>query len=228
MGTKIIEFKKTERINLSDQIIQQIKEMIEQQIVTIGDKLPSERELSESFGVSRLPLREALKTLEFIGVLEVRQGEGYFIKGLGKAKILECLNEENGRDILNDLKEARLGLEVKAIELACERRTNKDLEIIVAALEYMKNEMESGGTGIDGSLDFHNAIMGASHNRILSAFSYFIRESDLMIEGRKRSLSIPERYIRAVEEHSQMCDAVRNRDKEQAIVLMKNHIETSY
>ncbi len=125
------DFVKVEKTSISDNIIEQIQTMIESGILNPGDKLPSERELSEKLGVSRVPIREALKILQFINVIEVQQGNNYTIKGMGRARLLDLFEEVSNKgydNILEDLKEIRITIETKAVKLACERRTEEDLK----------------------------------------------------------------------------------------------------
>ena len=229
MSEKFEEFKRVNKENLSDQIIQQIKEMIEKGVLKPEDKLPSERELALRLGVSRLPLREALKTLQFINVLEVRPAEGYVVKGLETIKLLEILDIacEPGQDTLNDLIEIRMTLELKAVEFACFRRTEKDLNRMASAIEDMERSIDSDSQKvIQASIDFHNAIMKASHNKLfVSILACF---SDIINEGRKKTLVIKNRYKKAIEEHKMIYDAVLKRDTETAMFHMKKHLETAY
>jgi GntR family transcriptional repressor for pyruvate dehydrogenase complex len=222
-------FKKLNKENLSDQIISQIKELIAQGIFKPGDMLPSERELATKLGVSRLPLREALKTLQFINVIEAKPGSGYMIKDLKVANLLDVLDEacEPGQDILNDLKEMRITIEVKAVELACCRKTARDLEKMREAIEEMEIAIEDEPEKvIEGSIKFHNAVLKASHNKLFVAIlAYF---SDVLNEGRKRSLMIKNRYKIAIEEHKRIYQAIEAGDVGTATNLMKIHLETSY
>ncbi len=229
MNENFKEFKKVNKESLSDQIIQQIKEMIEKGILKPDDRLPAERELAVKLGVSRIPLREALKTLQFINVLEIRPGEGYVVKGLETVKLLDILDVvcEPEQDVLDDLKEMRMTLELKAVELACLRRTEKDLGRMVSAIENMGKNMDTDHKEmIQASIDFHNAIMKASHNKLfVSILAWF---SDIINEGREKSGTIENRYKKAIEEHRAIYNAIKNRDCDTALSYMKTHLETIY
>lgn len=223
------EFKKVSKENLSDQIIWQIKEMIENKIFKPGDMLPSERELASKLGVSRLPLREALKTLQFINVIDSRPGSGYIVKDLKIANLLDIMEEaaESGQPILHDLKEMRITIEVKAAELACEKRTEKDLKRMAEAIEEMEQEFLSYDEKlVEASINFHNAVLKASHNKlfvvILDSFS------DVIHADRRRALTIKDRYRTAIDEHRNIYNAIKNRDSEAATRLMKFHLEKGY
>jgi len=230
MNEPFDEFKKVNKENLSDQIIRQIKEMIEKGVLKPEDRLPPERELALKLGVSRLPLREALKILQFINVLELRPGEGYVVKGLETANLLDILEDalEPGQNILNDLKEMRVTLEVKATELACLRRTDKDLKRMLEAIEEMEIAVNDNDDEriIKASLNYHNSIMKASHNKLFIAILACF--SDLINEGRKQSLIIKGRYRLSIDEHRAIYEAIKERDVKTATELMKVHLETSY
>lgn len=223
------EFKKVSKENLSDQIIFQIKELIAKGVFKPGDALPPEKELTQKLGVSRFPLREALKTLHFINVFEAKSGGGYVVKGLEVANLLDILDEacESQQNILNDLKETRVTIEVKAVELACAKKTEKDLQRMREAIAEMENEINRDTEKlIAGSIKFHNAILKASHNKIFVAImAYF---SDVVNEGRKKTLELRGRYKIAIEEHKQIYLAIEAGDVDTATQLMKNHLETSY
>ncbi|MCR4443383.1 MAG: FadR/GntR family transcriptional regulator [Peptococcaceae bacterium] len=222
------KFHKLTRENFSDQIISQIKGMIEAGELNPGDKLPSERELSLHLGVSRLPIREALKTLQFINVIETRQGEGYIVKGLDRAKLLDLIDEISELEgIMDDYKEVRLILEVKAAELASLRRTEKDLQRMAEALEEMEREIkEKQAEAIKGSIDFHNAVIRGSHNRLILSIYYFYNE--IVQEGRLRTKTVPGKYEKSLEVHRIIYQAIKDRDAVKAAGVMRKHIEETF
>ena len=218
-------FKKLNKQNYSDQIIAQIKDMIERGELKPGDKLPSERELAVKWGVSRLPIREALKTLQFIKVLEGKQGEGYIVRSLDNVRLLDLIEEtsEFGK-IMEDYKEVRLILEVKAVEVACVRRNERDLQKMALALEEMEKELQADPDGgVRGSLLFHDAVLKGSHNKLIQSIYYFYNE--IVYEGRLRAKEIPGGYKESLQAHKAIYEAIRDRDIIAATNLMKNHIE---
>lgn len=223
-------FEKIDRKNLPDQIIRQIRAMIEKGLLKPNDRLPSERELAEMLGVSRLPLREALKSLQSTNVLDVRPGEGYFVRGIETVRLLEFfegkLNHE--KDMLNDLKEARIIIELGAIDLACERRTEADIKRMRNSNEKMKKAVnEDSEDVIKYSMEFHNHIFEASRNGFL--ISIMACMNNALYEGRFKSLkTINKRYLLAYEEHNEMLEAIAVRDAERAKSLMRHHLQSSY
>lgn len=222
-------FKKIDRKNLPDQIIRQIQGMIENGLLKPNDRLPSERDLAQMLGVSRLPLREALKSLQSTNVLEVRQGEGYYVRGIETLRLLEFFeNRALGHSMLGDLKEARIILELAAIELACERRTEADIERMRESNEKMKNAVaESSEKVLQYSIEFHNNIFEAGGNGFL--ISIMACMASPLYEGRKKTMEMNrERYNLSVKEHNEMVDAIAAKDAEIAKILMRNHLQTSY
>jgi GntR family transcriptional repressor for pyruvate dehydrogenase complex len=220
------KFQKLNKQNYSDQIINQIKDMIERGELKPGDKLPPERELAVKWGVSRLPIREALKTLQFIKVLEGKQGEGYIIRSLDNVRLLDLIEEtsEFGK-IMEDYKEVRLILEVKAAELACVRRNERDLQKIALAIEEMEKELQHDPDdgGVRGSLLFHDAVLKASHNKLIQSIYYFYNE--IVYEGRLRAKKIPGGYMQSLQEHKAIYEAIRDKDIKTASEQMRRHID---
>lgn len=221
------KFEKLSRDNLSDQIVRQIKAMIESELIKPGERLPSERDLAKLLNVSRLPLREALKSLQQINVLEVRQN-GYFVLGLENSRLLDLFNDvANNNKLLAELKEARNVLEIGVVELACIHRTDEDIQKMQDSLRKMETMIKTGSKDVmDYSMKFHSDLAEASGNRFFIAIMACM--SNVLYEGRKKSLEISNRYVLAVEEHRKILQAIVERDQETAKSLMKNHLDTAY
>ncbi len=223
-------FKKINRDTISDQIIEQVKGMIKDGTLQHGDSLPSERRMAEMLGVSRLPLREALKALKLLGIIDYSAGSSYKVVGPGQMELLDRLKEiPNEEGLLKDLKEFRLVFEVKAVELACHRRTEKDLENIEKAIFKMEKVLEDKPSNpleiVESSIKNHNAIMDASKNALFCSLYAYI--NDIIRKGRERTLHIPGRYREALEEHKKIFQAIKDRDVESAVEEMKKHIQLS-
>ena len=112
-------FEKLTQEKLSDMIVRQIKTMIEDGTIKSGDRLPPERELTKLLNVSRIPLREALKSLQQINVLEVRQNR-YYVLGLESAKLVDYFSDATSDHSLHEeINEVRIVVDIAAVELAC-------------------------------------------------------------------------------------------------------------
>lgn len=148
-------------------------------ILQAGTKLPSERELSRKLRVSRPSLREALRTLELMGVLDTRHGSGTQVADSGTNVLrapLEFLFLLD-RPSVADLVETRSLLEIHCAGRAAERRTESDLAALGSALDEMKVHLARPIEVTDPDVRFHQAIAAASHNRFLERLMNCLRDA---------------------------------------------------
>lgn len=148
----------TKKRSLVNETIQQLENYIQQNELTIGDKLPVEKELAEIFGVGRSTLREAVKILVFSNVLEVKQGSGTFVK-----------NGSIGEFSTGDLLRARSMIEGQAVLLATVHQSEKDLLRLKEVLFQRNHLLEAGKFSeyIEADLAFHQQIVAMSQNPFL-------------------------------------------------------------
>ncbi|WP_349408128.1 FadR/GntR family transcriptional regulator [Pseudalkalibacillus sp. SCS-8] len=151
------------------EILNQLKTIIQTDRLQPGDKLPSERELSERLNVGRSSVREALRAMELLGLIETRRGEGTFIKQARNHRLVEVLasfilNDSIAKD---DLTETRRIIEKNAVALAASRRTEEQLSRMVAFLSQMEAE-ESEGVSEGVDRDFFQIVFEAAHNSLLN------------------------------------------------------------
>ncbi len=133
-----------------------------------GEQLPNENELSQSLGVSRATLREAVRYLIVQGVLNVVRGKGTFIANeLPTHQGFDMTALENKRVRLSELYEIRLIFEPQCIALACERATEAELEAIAAQSKRIERLLRSNGNWPDADQTFHEMIATASHNEFI-------------------------------------------------------------
>jgi GntR family transcriptional repressor for pyruvate dehydrogenase complex len=220
----VVQFGPVERTTLHEQIVEKIKAMIEDGTLKPGDSLPSERELARDMQVSRIPVREALKMLEFMGVIEIRHGRAAVVRGLGQAAMIDTINLvlESGPNELYELNQARIILELGAAKLACEKRTETDIAHMKEILDRMEAEIDDGCNVVDTSMEFHMALMRATKNKILCSFMMLFR--DLLRESRSISLKRPGRPQEALDEHKAILQAVIDKDSNLTASLLETHI----
>ena len=173
--------------SLADMVAEQLRQQITEGVYTIGDKLPTEPELMKTFKVGRSSIREAVKLLVNMGVVQVRQGAGTFVA--------EASDTNGGSINMNiadrtELDEVRKILDIAIVEKAVARRTEKDIERMRASLEKRKVNAEKGllEECIEADLNFHIAIADAAHNRILadiyrSAATHLLSEFNRIYNG---------------------------------------------
>ncbi|GJM64129.1 FadR/GntR family transcriptional regulator [Persicobacter diffluens] len=210
----------------ADVIIRQIRELIEGGTLNAGDVLPPERRLSEQFGVGRSYVRDAIKKLEFYGVLKTLPQSGTVVAGLGIdamrgviANILELHDTD-----FHSLVETRAMLEYNAVHLAAKRRTESDLINIrealakheAAVLEKKKNTSE---------LDFlfHLAICEAAHNATLKSLMMVIMPDVIDFFDAEAVCSTSSK-LKSIEEHKQVLKYIEEGDSKSARKAMEVHM----
>ena len=162
--------KTIRRTSIPEQIIHEIKVLIDSGHLKPGSRLPPERELAQKLGVSRPSVREALGALSLLGVVENRSGAGTFLSD-GKIQwpnepfqILFCINKNS----LLEIFEARSALEGKAASLAAQRRSQDDLNVMEETLKGMRENLDNATEYNRYENDFHLSVIDASGNQVIA------------------------------------------------------------
>jgi GntR family transcriptional regulator, transcriptional repressor for pyruvate dehydrogenase complex len=218
---------------ISDEIVDQLVDLIGRNELKPGERLPPERELCRQFGVGRTTLREALRSLATLGIVEGRVGEGTFIsenssRHLEKSLQWGLLLDEKGID---DLIETRLMLECQTAASAAERVSAVDLEAIRTSVQQLENALTHQDRFLEADLAFHLAIAQSSKNAILSNLISLTR--NYLQQWIVQSLDDPtlpdgERRARlSLEEHRAILSAIESKDAAKARERMRVHIVSS-
>ncbi|VBB05203.1 transcription regulator hth gntr [Lucifera butyrica] len=209
------------------QIVSRIQQLMREGHLKEGDKLPSERELAEMFAVSRVPVREALKVLEFLGAIQYIRGQGVFVKKIELKRILHTLDflMTDPADQLMNLFEAREAFELQAVRFAAQRRTEADIEAIQQALLEMEFLISNGKPVCEVSTKFHTAIIAAAHNEIISEVNEFL--SDLLTYSRQKSLSDFSRHPTSLRYHQLILQHIIAKDAQAAVAVMQEHLNNA-
>lgn len=217
--------------SVADSVIYQIESMILSGVLREGSKLPSERELSDQLEVSRPKLREALQTLATRGLLRIAHGDGVFVDKLGSEVMSPALIKLYSRhpSAIYDNLEYRREQEIFAARLASTRSTQVDRKIIQEILNAMviAHEKDDHQQGAKLDLDFHNAIVNASHNRILIHMMrslYELTRSGVFF-NRYEILNIDEVSEFLLRQHQAIGEAVCNGKTEEAAKAAKDHMD---
>ncbi|WBU90314.1 FadR/GntR family transcriptional regulator [Cellulophaga omnivescoria] len=204
-------------------IICNIKDFINAKNLERGDKLPSERIMSEKFGVKRNHIREAIRKLEFYGVVKSMSQSGTIL-AVGLVGFNGMVNEIIALDTpsFNELVETRISLELKTVKLAAARRTEADLKHIKNALEAFKAKITVGDDYLEEDLLFHLAIAKASKNNTMVSLMLLLippilktYERDTVCEGDQVSTEI--------KKHEDILQAIEANDPELATKKMNDH-----
>ncbi len=213
----------------AERLYEKIVEHIERRIVAgelkVGDQLPSERELSEQFRVSRTAVREAVKTLREKGLVEVRPGRGTFItNGTSQAvrNSLGLMMKIGQAESSADLVEVREIFEPEIAALAAARANHEQIAALQAAVAIMDASMADETAYIEADLDFHLALAEASQNTLIPLLIDFI--VDVLREQRTRIFHVDGGAQRGQVHHKYILQAVMQHDPEAAREAMRAHL----
>lgn len=217
--------KAIKKTRVYEDIVAQIKSLIAQGKLRVGDQLPSERELSEMFQVSRASVREAIRALESIGLIEIRQGEGTFVASTIETLLTSVASAlAQHRDPLTPIFEARKVLEPATAALAAERATAEEVTQLEAILADQAKQIADGETGVEADTRFHSTLAEAAKNDVLLRLNEAIVDS--LRETRVRSLRSQGRPARSLAGHREILEAIRRKDPKRAREAMLHHLET--
>jgi GntR family transcriptional repressor for pyruvate dehydrogenase complex len=222
---KSVPFSKIKNKRIFEQVIEQVNDLVRSEKFNPGDQLPPERQISEMMGVHRHSVREALKILEYMGVIETKAGSGTVISNLRKDILVERIKKASifsPQAFLLELVELRLILEPQLAALAAERATDVDLEAMKEAVEALERENETAGAMTDADEKLHSAIARATHNETISRVIGPVME--MLWEFRERLANTPLRRKKAIEEHKRIYEAIRRRSVKAAQARMKEHL----
>ncbi len=212
---------KTKRIH--EEIVAQIREQLAEGRWKPGDRLPSERELSKDFQVSRASVREAIRTLESLGLVTIRTGEGTHVASghaFPLSPLVSALLQQ--KEALLDIFEARKTIEPEIAALAAKRATPDEIRQMEEILEEQARQIAGGATGVDADTAFHSFLTQSTKNKV------FLRLNDAIVdslrETRERSLNTPGRPARSLAGHREILKAIRAKDPVGARRAMRKHL----
>mgnify|MGYP006267375983 CR=1 FL=1 len=229
MGSGGVHFTPIRVERVADKVAEQLKKLIADGIVKVGDRLPPERELAEQMGVSRASVREALQQLEMQGMLEIVHGGGSIVRNITGQEIrktLELVLEGDPKRVL-ELAELRAILEAWAAKEAAKHRTEAELETMRGYLEEMERDFERGQIRYDADFKYHSEIAAATHNTIylhlIDTIYHLIRYSIQV--HREEVFTRQSDQDTILNHHRNIYDAIRDRNPEDAERAMKEHLD---
>lgn len=215
-------------LKVYEQVIEQIKNQIKSGKLKKGDKLPSERDMAELFSVSRTSVREAMRALEVIGLIERKQGAGNYIKTSFDNSLFEPISvmfmlQENSLDNIVELREI---LECYCIKLAVKNISESEIQVIDGIMNKMYNAKdEEENLALD--IKLHYLIIKASNNillvNIISVISQIMDES--IKEFRKKILYEEDNRINLLSIHERLVNAIKERNTVKAINAIEEHFQ---
>ncbi len=210
--------------SVSEMVVQRILDLVKTGQISAGDKLPSERDLAEQLDVSRPTVREALRALSILGVLEIRHGGGVFVTALNAEELLSpldffvSLNAQN----MAELFDARIYFEPMLAGLAAERLTDAALERLAALVAAQLSDPEDADMFHDTDVEFHKTILEASGNDFLSRFGKLLQV--LGDQGRQAFQKRKSIRQQSIEDHQVILSALQARDPVGSQRAMRQHM----
>ncbi len=224
-----VEISKIAHRKIYEEIAEQIKKQIIDGGLPPGTKLPSTRELSESYQVGRSTVREALSALKAMGLVDIRQGEGSYVRSL-ESEDLSMPDLESlllSRKTVLELLEARQSLEISNAGLAASKRTEEDLQAFESILSAMEKNIGNEEEGEKYDLQFHMTLARATHNSIMVRLLETISSQvEMAIRGTRRLelYSKTPASRRLWMEHKDIFEAVKKKDPGLAQEKMRIHL----
>jgi GntR family transcriptional repressor for pyruvate dehydrogenase complex len=219
------ELKPVFRVTLSEQVAQQIAAAISSGRWKDGDRLPSESELCKMLHIGRSTLREALRSLAFVGMVRMRAGEGTYVAH-GPSKFLERMFAQGmlaTEQAVTDLCDTRIVLETELAALAAQKATEQELRKLASLLREMELNVNGASDGfLKLDLEFHLAIADASKNRIMAQLLRTIRQ--LLEEYIVKSLQLTDAPQLACEGHAKILEGLKDRSPRKARAAMREHL----
>jgi len=208
-----------------ENIVRQIRALIENGKLKQGDRLPNERELSSTFKVSRATVREAILSLEAVKLLIRRQGDGTYVIASSEEALVQPLAAalfQKGGDLL-DIFSLRKLLEPEVAQLASEKATSEEINDLGKILTKQEIEVACNKDSIQTDIDFHHLLARMGRNRVLERL--LLASDQIIGQTRQRYLQTEERKQKSFTGHKDIFIAIKNRDGTGARQAMRRHLE---
>ncbi len=218
-------FGPIKRSGIAEEIAERLLSLIREKHFGPGDRLPPERELAAMLQVSRPSLREALRALSLMNVIEIRQGDGTYITSLEPGLLVQHLDFVFSLDdsTFLDLLEARKIVEAGIVALAAQRITGEQIAALEACLETAAASLDDHQAFLQADLELHQRITEAANNPFLTRFMASIAR--LGLASRSRTVAIPGIRSHTIDDHRAIVRALKAHDPEAARQAMLRHLD---
>ena len=211
---------------LYNEIVERLLGMIRRGELEEGQRIPSERSLALSFGVSRNCIRQAIQTLTEKQILEVRRGDGTYVRTPGDTVLIDsfALVLRAKGDLIREILEFRMLMEPQIASLAARNITREELDRLKIIICDQERRILAGKEDSELDGEFHLLLAAASKNRIVKQVMDLMNES--LGESRSKSLRNETRRKASVVGHLKIIDALENRDPDRAFEAMREHLRS--
>lgn len=217
--------KAVEKKRAYQDVVKQIINLIQTGKLKKGDQLPSERELTEAFKVSRTTVREAMRSLESMRLVDSRHGNGTFVLASGRDVSIRPLSAAlfHEKDDLQDIFYIREIIEPFIAQLAAENASPDEVEQLAEMVGVHEENLASGANTVDLDTAFHMTLARSAKNRVMSRLVHALM--DLLAESRKEILQSDRRAVESLRGHKIILDAVKMGDGVRAREAMRHHLQ---
>lgn len=209
-----------------DKIISQIRSLITSGELNPGDKLPPERKLAEYLGVGRAHVRDAIRKLEFYGIVKTVPQSGTVVSGIGIVALEGLITDviQLEEHDFSSLVETRVLLEKQTTALAAEKRTQEDVIHLTNALQAYEAKVKKGVPAVEEDLLFHIKIAEAGKNNVLKSLMMIITP-DIVSNFNKLKVCNDGNVYKSLEEHQTILEHIVNQDADRAAHAMELHLQ---
>lgn len=222
------KIKPLEKFVLIDQIIEKIEKLITNGDLKPGDFMPGERILSEKLGVSRTSLRQALKALNVMGVLEILPGKRTYIKEsfsdilINPFRFIKAVHSIK----IKELFEARCVLEEGFVQMAAKKAKSNDISQINSYIDDAEKNIDNKDAFVYSEFKFHQCIFETADNKVLTAVMNSLNELLLVLEKYEKDYLCKSDRTFSLQQHKEIYKAIKEKDPEKARVAMHIHLDT--
>lgn len=217
-----MKINKPRRLSLVEQVTKEIEQLIQQGYWKVGDKIPSEKVLMEQFDVSRNTLREAVRALTHVGLLETKQGSGTIV--ISESMFDLVLAKQIEQNSIAQILEVRLAIEREAAFLAAERRTETELKEMQHLIYQCKQALENDDLNnfMEADIKFHQKVVQASQNNLF--VDLYASLNDSLQFSIEQIMFYAEEKVEENNIHHELYQAIKNQESEQASKLVDIYI----
>ncbi len=218
------DFEVVRRNRVYEEVAKQIERLILKKLKP-GDRLPSERELADTLRVSRGSIRDAIRGLELLGMVEPRQGTGTIVKEISVESVANPFANalKRRKELVGELIDFRKMLEPPLAARAATHASPEEIAEMEEILQRQEEKQEQGDAAVDEDTDFHYSVALASDNSVVLKVIDILMEQ--LRDTRARSLQVAGRPQKSLSGHRRILAAIKRRDSEAASAAMWRHLE---
>jgi len=218
------DFEVVRRNKVYEEVAKQIERLILKKLQP-GDKLPSERELAETLRVSRSSIRDAIRGLELMGLVEPRQGAGTIVREVSADSLVNPFSDalKRRQELVSELLDFRRMLEPPLAARAAAHASPEEISEMEEILARQQEKQAQGDAAVAEDTEFHYSIALASGNSVVLKVLDILM--DLLRDTRERSLQVEGRAQKSLAGHKRILAAIKRHDAEAAKAAMRRHIE---